>query len=136
MESCDWVILETAHFFWKSVFIVFLLYSKHYSQPLFSKFSKGSFSSQCEIYSANTEELHHFFVCCSNKLRVWIDVFNFLIHTSLYLKTMWALSYGLFSSFLLRTILIPEPSATAWSQLSGVHIGDLLLMVFLLLINN
>ncbi|EIE83839.1 hypothetical protein RO3G_08544 [Rhizopus delemar RA 99-880] len=58
------------------------------------------------------------------------------IHTSLSLKMMYAQSSGLFSDFLLLTILISGLSADTCSLLSGVPIGDLLLTTFLLLINN
>lgn len=118
------------------LYSIFLLYSKPYSQPLLSKFGKDSSSSQCEIYSANTKELRHFLVCWSSKLRVWIDVFNFLTHISLSLKAICVLFSGRFNSFLLRIMLIPEPSTTPWPQLSGEHIRDSLLIVFLLSTNN
>ncbi|EIE79233.1 hypothetical protein RO3G_03938 [Rhizopus delemar RA 99-880] len=52
------------------------------------------------------------------------------IHASLSLKTIYTQSSGLFSGFLLLTILISRSSAAMCSPLSGVPIGNLLLTDF------
>ena len=59
-----------------------------------------------------------------------------LAYTLLLLKTMRAQSSGLFSGFLLLTILISRPSAAVCSLLFDVAIGGLLLVDFLLIVNN
>src|SRR6478735_6227606 len=109
-----------------------LFHRKLYSQSLLSRFDNGLTSSQCKFCSANTEDLQHLFVRCPMKWRVWIDAFNFLVRTSLSLKTMYAQFSGLFSSLLLLTTLSSGLSAAVCFPLSGVSIGDLLLTAFLL----
>jgi hypothetical protein len=59
-----------------------------------------------------------------------------LLHRIEQIKMMYAQSSGLFSGFLLLTILISGLSAVVCFPLSGVPIEDLLLTVFLLLINS
>ena len=59
-----------------------------------------------------------------------------LLHRIEQIKMMYAQSSGLFSGFLLLTILISGLSAVVCFPLSGMLIEDLLLTAFLLLINS